>query len=180
MAGAHQKPARASRPKEDRQSQAAPPASQRVRKLRLRERAFKRLAFLGTLGGILLIAVGLQRLLVGGSWLQMAALVAVGVALALSSVMVEIVPEPGFTVTLYTREGCTLCEAARDFLVGKKAEYDFDLWEVDVDRDAAAGARHGDWVPVATVGDEELFRLAPDYPRLEARLRELADARVRR
>lgn len=151
-----------------------------MRKLRLRERAFKRVAFFTTVGGVVLMAVGLQRLLIEGSWLQFAALFVVGAALAFVSVVIDIVPEAGFTVTLYTREGCTLCEAARAFLVGKKDEYDFDVWEVDVDQDAAAGAKYSDWVPVATVGDEELFRLAPDHPRLEAKLKALADRRVRR
>lgn len=151
-----------------------------MRKWQLRERQFKRVAFATTLGGILLIAVGLQRLLVAGGWWQAAILCLLGVALALSSVLMEIVPEPGFVVTLYTREGCTLCDAARAFLVGKKAEYDFDVWEVDVDKDADAYAKYSDVVPVATVKGEELFRLGPDHPRLEARLRQLADARLRR
>jgi len=151
-----------------------------VRKLRLRERQFKRVAFASTLVGVVLIAVGLQRLLTVGSWIQFALLAVAGGALALVSVVIEIVPEPGFVVTLYTRQGCTLCEAARAFLVGKKTEYDFDVWEIDVDQDAAANARYSDWVPVATIGDEELFRLAPDYPRLESRLRAHADARLRR
>jgi len=126
------------------------------------------------------MAIGLQQLLVAGRFLLCVALFVLGGALALLSVVVDVAREPGFTVTLYTREGCTLCDAARDFLVGKKAEYGFDVWLVDVDRDATANARYSDWVPVATVKDEELFRLAPDYPRLEARLRALADARVRR
>lgn len=152
-----------------------------MRRLRMRERTFKRVAFASTLVGILLMAVALQRLLLAGDWLLFLLLFAAGGALALLSVVIDIVPEPGFTVTLYTREGCTLCEAAKAFLVGKKAEYDFDLWEVDVDKDEKAHARYSDFVPVATVGKgEELFRLAPDYPRLEARLRELADRRVRR
>lgn len=147
---------------------------------RLRERTFKRVAFASTLGGIVLMAIGLQRLLLAGDWAFFLVLFLVGGALALVSVVMDVVPEPGFTVTLFTREGCSLCEAARDFLVGKKAEYDFDLWEVDVDADAEAGRRYSDFVPVAVVGSEELFRLAPDYPRLERRLRELADRRVRR
>lgn len=151
-----------------------------VRKLRMRERQFKRVAFASTLLGIVLIAVALQRALVARAWAQFALLGLAGLAIALVSVFTEIEPEAGFVVTLYTREGCTLCDAARAFLVGKKAEYDFDVWEIDVDRDAAANARYSDWVPVATVGDEELFRLAPEYPRLEARLRELADRRLRR
>ena len=152
-----------------------------MRRLQMRERSFKRVAFATTLGGIVLMAVALQRLLLAGDWVLFLVLFAAGALLALLSVVIDIVPEPGFTVTLYTREGCSLCDAAKAFLVGKKEEYDFDLWEVDVDRDEEAHRRYSDFVPVATVGKgEELFRLAPDYPRLEARLRELADRRVRR
>lgn len=146
----------------------------------MRERTFKRVAFATTILGVVLMAVGLQQGLTAGRWLLALALFVGGGGVALSSVVMEIVPEAGFTVTLFTRKGCTLCEAARAFLVGKKDEYDYDLWEVDVDDDPLAQAKYSDWVPVATVKDEELFRLAPDYPRLEARLRALADARVRR
>lgn len=150
-----------------------------MRRWRLREKQFKRVAFASTLGGIVLIAIGLQRLLVAGSWAQLALFAIPGIALALLSVLAELVPEAGFVVTLYTREGCSLCDAARAFLVGKKGEYDYDLWEVDVDADPKA-AHYSDHVPVATARGEELFRLAPDYVRLEARLRELADRRVRK
>lgn len=151
-----------------------------MRRPRLRERAFKRAAFATTLCGVVVMAVGLQQGVALGRWWLALALLALGAAAALSSVLFEVVPEAGFTITLYVREGCSLCDAARAFLVGKKAEYDYDLWEVDVDRDPAALARYSDWVPVAVVRDEELFRLSPDYPRLEARLRQLADARLRR
>ena len=151
-----------------------------VKLLRLREKQFKRIAFASTLVGIVLMAIGLQQLLTAGRWIVFLALFLVGGALALLSVVIDVVPEAGFTITLYTREGCTLCEEAAAFLAGKKSEYDYDVWLVDVDRDAAANARYSDWVPVATVGDEELFRLSPDYPRLEIKLRQLADARVRR
>jgi thioredoxin reductase (NADPH) len=151
-----------------------------VQRIRLRERAFKRLAFATTIAGLALMAIGLQQGVLLGRWLVTLVLVVAGGALALVSVVVEPTPEAGFTITLYSREACSLCDEARAFLVGKKAEYDYDLWEVDVDKDAAAGAKYSDWVPVATVGGEELFRLQADYPRLEARLRALADARLRR
>lgn len=154
--------------------------ARRVKRVRVRERTFKRVAFATTLGGILLIAIGLQQLLVSGRWLAAALLVVAGGAVALVSVLIEPSAEAGFTITLYTREGCVLCDEAQAFLVGKKSEYDYDLWLVDVDADAEAGAKYSDWVPVATVGSEELFRLKADYPRLEARLRDFADARVKR
>jgi hypothetical protein len=151
-----------------------------MKRIQLREKQFKRLAFATTVIGIILMAVGLQRALVARAWLPALLLFLAGLAVALSSVFFELVPEPGFVVTLYTREGCSLCDAARAFLVGKKGEYDYDLWEVDVDKDPALLARYSDWVPVAAVGDEELFRAMPDYVKLEARLRALADARLRR
>lgn len=151
-----------------------------MQKPRLRERQFKRLAFATTLAGVVLMAIGLQQGLTAGRWWLTLALFVGGGAVALSSAFFELIPEAGFTITLYTREGCSLCDAAQAFLAGKKAEYDYDLWLVDVDKDALAGAKYSDWVPVATVGDEELFRLQADYPRLEARLRALADKRVRR
>jgi len=126
------------------------------------------------------MAVGLGAGLLWGDPILAGSLFILGGAIALSSVLLEVVPEAGFTITLYTRQQCTLCDAARAFLVGKRAEYDYDVWEVNVDDDAEAKARWSDWVPVAMVGDEVLFRAAPDYPRLEMRLRALADERVRR
>lgn len=151
-----------------------------MKKWRVRERAFKRIAFATTLGGIAIMAIGLEQALLAGRIVISVLLFVLGGAVALSSVLLEVVPEPGFTITLYTRDGCTLCDAARDYLVGKRAEYDYDIWEVNVDHDAEANARYSDWVPVAKVADEELFRVSPDYPRLELRLRALADERVRR
>jgi glutaredoxin len=151
-----------------------------MRKRRLRERTFKRVSFATTLAGVVLMAIGLQQGLLSGRWILAAALFVAGVALALSSTLLEIEPEPGFTITLYTREGCALCDAARSFLASKQREYDYDVWEVDVDHDAEALARYSDWVPVAVADGEELFRAAPDYVRLEQRLRRMADARVRR
>jgi Glutaredoxin-like domain (DUF836) len=152
-----------------------------MRKLKVREKRFKRIAFFSTVGGLVLMAIGLQQLfLPEGHWYVFAPLFALGSALALVSVAIEPEREPGFTVTLYTREGCSLCEEAQAWLAAKKDEYDYALWLVDVDQDKAAGARYSDWVPVATVGEEELFRLQADYPRLEARLRREADKRVRR
>src|SRR5438067_7875014 len=109
-----------------------------MRRLRLRERTFKRLAFASTLAGIVVMAVALQQALLAGRLALGLALFVAGALVALASVALEPIPEPGFTVVLYTREGCTLCDAARAFLVGKKREYDFDVWEVDVDRDAEA------------------------------------------
>lgn len=151
-----------------------------MRKWRVRERSFKRLSFFTTLAGIALMAIGLQQGILLGRWLIAIGLFVVGSLIALVTVIIEPVAEAGFTVTLYTRQECTLCDAARDFLVGKKSEYDFDLWLVDVDEDAEAAAKYSDYVPVAMVGQEELFRLSPDYVRLEARLRALADARLKR
>src|SRR5437870_3964412 len=125
------RPARASRP-ERRNLLLRRCVSQRVRRMPVRERTFKRLALATTLVGVVVMAIALEQALLVGRLALGALLFALGGAVALTSVVVEPIPEPRFVVTLYTREGCTLCDAARDFLVGKKSEYDFDIWLVDV------------------------------------------------
>ena len=145
------------------------------------ERTFKRVAFWSTALGLVVMAAGLHALVVERAFLRFVTLFLAGGALASSSVLLRPRAEPGFTVELYTREGCSLCEEARLWLEAKAPEYDYALWLTDVDRDAALQARYGDFVPVAVLdGKEELFRLQADYPALERRLRRRADRRVRR
>lgn len=144
------------------------------------ERAFKQIAFWSTLAGLVLMAIGLRALLFDANFLLFILLFAGGGVLASVTVWLRPRAEPGFVVELYTRDGCSLCEEAAAWLNAKAPEYDFAVWEVDVDRDPALEATYGDVVPVGILnGKEELFRLKADYPTLERRFRRLADARVR-
>jgi len=54
-------------------------------------------------------------------------------------------------VVLYTRQGCHLCEAARELVIAETAKVGASWAEIDVDTDPELEAEHGDLVPVVTV-----------------------------
>jgi glutaredoxin len=74
-------------------------------------------------------------------------------------------------VTLYTRRGCHLCEAAEAVLRAERAADPFDLELVDVDSDPGLAARYGVRVPVVAVDGAELFdyEVPPDLLRRHLR-----------
>lgn len=59
-------------------------------------------------------------------------------------------------VTLYGREGCHLCDEARDVLEALRARAAFELEEVDIESDPALHARYLERIPVVAVDGEEL------------------------
>lgn len=64
------------------------------------------------------------------------------------------------TITLYRREGCTLCDHA-EVLIADIAP-DRELVRVDVDRDPALRDRYGVRVPVVVVDGLEVAELVVD------------------
>lgn len=74
-------------------------------------------------------------------------------------------------VTLYGRDGCHLCEAAREVVAEVCAELGESFTEVDVDTDPRLLARWGEEVPVTLVDgrQHDFWRVDPD--RLRAALR---------
>jgi len=54
-------------------------------------------------------------------------------------------------VILYARQGCHLCDAARDVVTAAAAAAGTGWVEVDVDTDPELVARYGELVPVVTV-----------------------------
>jgi glutaredoxin len=61
-------------------------------------------------------------------------------------------------VTMYTRQGCHLCESAWDLLADEQRRHGFSLEKVDVDTDPALAAEHGLHVPVVAVNGKVRFR----------------------
>lgn len=59
----------------------------------------------------------------------------------------------GPRVILYVRQGCHLCDAARDVVAVAAAEADTGWAEQDVDADPDLLARYGELVPAVVVGD---------------------------
>ena len=75
-------------------------------------------------------------------------------------------------VTLYTRVGCHLCEAAAAVLAAERERSWFALEVVDVDRDPELAGRYGVRVPVVAVDGVEEFEYEVPLDLLRARLRQ--------
>jgi glutaredoxin len=82
-----------------------------------------------------------------------------------------------FSVILYGRAGCHLCDGARSLLLRLESQLDFELHEIDIDTDADLLARYDAAVPVVVAGNTELARAPLDARQLELRLRNLLAGR---
>jgi glutaredoxin len=75
-------------------------------------------------------------------------------------------------VILYTREGCCLCDTARDVLLRVLASYPsaFRLEERDIESDDALLRAYLERIPVVTIDGQESFELFVDETELQRRL----------
>jgi glutaredoxin len=61
-------------------------------------------------------------------------------------------------VTLYTRRGCHLCEAAKQAMLAAGCERQYTLREIDIDLDPELTRRYGWDIPVVLINGVETFR----------------------
>lgn len=61
-------------------------------------------------------------------------------------------------VTLYTRAGCCLCDAAKQVLSAAHRRTGFDLEEVDIDADPELRRLYNDEVPVIAINGRKAFK----------------------
>jgi glutaredoxin len=73
-------------------------------------------------------------------------------------------------VTLYTREGCHLCDEAKAAIVPIIARHHAELREIDIDDDAELRAMYNDSVPVIFVGADFFSRYRVDAQKFEKAL----------
>jgi glutaredoxin len=73
-------------------------------------------------------------------------------------------------VTIYTADGCSLCERALEVVRGAQAEVAFELEVVDIGGDPALEARYREHLPVVEIDGEQAFRHFVDPDALRARL----------
>jgi glutaredoxin len=74
------------------------------------------------------------------------------------------------TVALYGREGCCLCDDAREILVRVRARHPFAFEERDIDADHSLLRAYLERIPVVTIDGVEAFELFVDEAELERRL----------
>ncbi len=71
------------------------------------------------------------------------------------------------TVVLYGREGCCLCDDAREILQRVRARTAFELREFDIETDAAVHRAYLERIPVVTIDGVEAFEFFVDEAELE-------------
>jgi glutaredoxin len=74
------------------------------------------------------------------------------------------------TVVLYGREGCCLCDDAREMLLRIRERQPFELSERDIESDDALLANFLERIPVIEIDGVEEFELLIDETELERRL----------
>ncbi len=74
------------------------------------------------------------------------------------------------TLILYTREGCCLCDDAREVLERVRRRRPFFLQEQDIESDEALLRAYLERIPVVTIDGVEAFELFVDESELERRL----------
>ena len=65
-------------------------------------------------------------------------------------------------VTLYTRAGCHLCDAAKENLLAARRHMDFTLEEVDIDSDPNLRTLYNEEVPVIAIDGKKAFKYQVD------------------
>jgi len=73
-------------------------------------------------------------------------------------------------VTLYTRQGCCLCDEAKQVLAEARRRAVFDYQEVDIDADAELRRKYNDEVPVIAIDGAKAFKYRVDLKDLLRRL----------
>lgn len=73
-------------------------------------------------------------------------------------------------VVLYGRDGCCLCDDAREILQRVRSRRDFHLQERDIEGDEALLLAYLERIPVVTIDGEEAFELFIDEAELDRRL----------
>ena len=74
-------------------------------------------------------------------------------------------------VVLYTREGCGLCEHAKEAIAAARRDIEFAYREVDIDSDAALLAVHRYDIPVIEIDGRRAFKHRVEPAALRERLR---------
>jgi glutaredoxin len=70
-------------------------------------------------------------------------------------------------IVLYARDGCCLCDEAREILVRARERHEFELEERDIEADEALLRSYLERIPVVTIDGSEAFELVVDAEELD-------------
>lgn len=73
-------------------------------------------------------------------------------------------------VTLYTRQGCCLCDDAKQVVAEARRRSVFEYQEVDIDADPDLRRKYNDEVPVIAIDGAKAFKYRVDLKDLLRRL----------
>ncbi len=73
-------------------------------------------------------------------------------------------------VVLYGRDGCCLCDDAREILLRVRRRLEFELLERDIDEEESLQRAYLERIPVVTIDGAEVFELFVDEAELERHL----------
>jgi glutaredoxin len=62
---------------------------------------------------------------------------------------------PQTVITLYSRQGCHLCDQAKQSIIELQKEFDFNLDEVDIDQNDELTELYGLMIPVVFINGKE-------------------------
>ncbi len=74
------------------------------------------------------------------------------------------------TVVLFGRDGCCLCDDAREVVLQVRARHPFAFEERDIEKDDSLLRAYLERIPVITIDGQEAFELFVDGDELERRL----------
>ena len=74
------------------------------------------------------------------------------------------------TIVLYGRDGCCLCDVAKELLARERETRGFDLVEVDITGDEELEAAYREQIPVVFVDGRKAFKYHVDVAELHRRL----------
>jgi glutaredoxin len=77
------------------------------------------------------------------------------------------------TVVLYGRDGCCLCDDARQMLLRARGRHEFELIERDIETDERLLRAYLERIPVIEIDGAEAFELVINEGELERRLGEV-------
>lgn len=73
-------------------------------------------------------------------------------------------------LTLYTRQGCCLCEEMKEVIRRVAGELALDMEEIDVDSEPELQQRYGNEVPVLFIDGRKAFKVRVTIRELERKL----------